>query len=269
MPIANAAFDMNQNHLLAALPPQDRERWRSCLQQVALVAGQVLQEEGQPPRYVYFPLNAVVSLLVPSEDGSCDEVGIVGREGMVGVSSFSGSDAPTMRAVVQSPGRALRLGTERIRSELEVSRAALRRLLQYVASQEVQLAQGVVCSRHHSVQQRLALRLLLGMECQQDNRLQMTHEQLAGWLGVRRESVTEEAHKLQKAGLVAYARGHITVVDRAGLERNACGCFGLITAECHRLEASMARQHPAGTEPPYGALRGVAQQHGVAHGAPG
>lgn len=269
MPFASATFDMNQNHLLAALPPQDRERWRSCLQHVALVAGQVLQEERQPPRHVYFPLDAVVSLLVPSEDGSCDEVGIVGREGVVGVSGFTGNGPSPLRAVVQSPGRALRLGTERIRSELEVSRAALRLLLQYVASQEVQLAQGVVCSRHHSVQQRLSLRLLLGMECQQDNRLQMTHEQLAGWLGVRRESVTEEAQKLQKAGLVAYARGHITILDRAGLERHACGCYGLITAECHRLEASIARPQPTVPEPLHGTSRGVAQQHGLAHGASG
>jgi CRP-like cAMP-binding protein len=202
---------------------------------VELAVGHVLHEARQPPRHAYFPLEAVVSLQVQSEDGRCDEVAVVGREGMVGVSTFMGSGWLTIRSVVQCPGAALRLDAARIRAELEGSRAVLRLLLAYVAVQDAQVTQGVVCSRHHSIEQRLCLRLLQGMDCQQDSRLKMTHEQLSGWLGVRRESVTEEALKLQKAGLIAYARGRITVLDRIGLEHRSCECFALLATKFRHL----------------------------------
>jgi CRP-like cAMP-binding protein len=247
-PMSFAAFDTRDNHLLAALPQDDCERWLPWLERVEMVAGQVLHEARQPARHAYFPLCAVVSMQLQSEDGGCDEVAIVGREGMVGVSIFMGTNPLAIRSVVQSPGRAFRLGAERVRAEFERSSAVLRLLLRYMAVQDAQMAQGVVCSRHHSIEQRLCLRLLQGMDCQQDRRLTMTHEQLSGWLGVRRGSVTSEALKLQKAGLIAYSRGHITVLDRAGLEQRSCGCFSLISSEYQRLRAPATSVH----RPPQG-----------------
>jgi len=226
-----AAVDTRDNHLLAPLPQGERERLQSLLQPVELAAGQVLQEARQPTRHAYFPLGAVVSLQVQSEDGRCDEVAVVGREGMVGASAFVGGGALTICSVVQRPGGAFRLSAERIREQFEASRAVLRLLLRYMAAQDAQVAQGVVCSRHHTIEQRLCLRLLQGMDAAQDSRLAMTHEQLSGWLGVRRGSVTEEALKLQKAGLIAYARGHITVVERVGLEQRSCECYSLLADE--------------------------------------
>jgi CRP-like cAMP-binding protein len=226
--MAAATTDVKDNRLLASLPPQDSERWRACLEVVDLAAGQVLHEARQPERHAYFPTSAVISVQLPSLDGCSDEVAIVGREGMVGVSTFMGSNASNLRAVVQSPGRALRLSAERIQAEVGASPAVLRLLLQYVASRDAQVAQAVVCSRHHNIQQRLALRLLLGMDRQQDGRLAMTQEQLALGLGVRRESVTDEALKLQAAGLIRYSRGRITVLDPAGLKQRSCGCLSLL-----------------------------------------
>ncbi|MGV3569686.1 MAG: Crp/Fnr family transcriptional regulator [Ramlibacter sp.] len=238
------AFQTRDNQLLAAMPPRDRERLQACLDLVVLVAGQVLHEAGQPARYAYFPIGAVVSLQVQSEDGDCDEVAVVGREGMVGVSMLTDCGACTMRSVVQSPGRALRLTARQFRAELEDSTAVLRLLLHYCGLQELQVAQGVVCSRHHTLSQRLALRLLVAVDRQQDKGpLTMTHEQIAGWLGVRRGSVSEEALKLQEAGLIAYKRGHITVLDRPGLEKRSCSCVSLV------LPDSEARQRWLGVTP--------------------
>lgn len=231
------AFDLNANHLLAALPRPDRERWRSSLEGVVLGRGQVLHEPGRSLRHAYFPVDAVVSLQVQSNNGGCDEVAIVGHEGMVGVSIFMGGGAATsLQAVVQNPGLALRWSADWVRDEFEGSCAVLRLLLQYVASQDVQLAQGVVCSRHHSIEQRLALRLLVGAKCQRNSKLAMTHEQLAMSLGVRRASVTEAALKLQQAGLIACSRGRIVVLDEAGLRQRSCACLPLVMTEYRRLE---------------------------------
>ena len=257
------AFETSDNHLLAALPPQDRERWQSCLEVVVLAQGQVLQDTRRPPRYAYFPIGAVVSLQIDSEDGHCDEVGLVGREGMVGVSTFTGSGPSSTRAVVQNPGRALRLSAERIRSELAASTGVLRLLLRYMLSQAGRVAQGVVCGRHHTVAQRLSLRLLLGMEHQPGSRLSMTHQQLSGWLGVRRESVTEESVKLHKAGLIAYARGHITVLDRAGLAQRSCECFALLTSEDERVGACATAGQPLGWDGPYRSASPTGEKRGV------
>lgn len=230
-----AAFEMNDNRLLASLPVQDSERWRSCLEAVTVGRGQVLHEARQDARFAYFPIGAVVSMQLPSSDGACDEVALVGHEGMVGESTFMGS-VSNLRAVVQRPGLALRMSAERMRAEAEGSTAVLRMLLQHAANREAQIALAVVCSRHHNLQQRLALRLLLGMERQQDSRLAMTQEQLAVLLGVRRESVTEEAQRLQNAGLIRYARGRIAVLDPIGLAQRSCSCLSLLTGELQQSE---------------------------------
>lgn len=257
-----SVFDTRDNLLLAALPEEECERWLPWLEEVELAAGQVLTEARRPPRYAWFPLDTVVSLQLLSEDGSCDEVAIVGCEGMVGVSTFMAGGPSPLRAVVQGAGRAFRLSAERIRTECGASRAVLRLLLQYMAAQDAQVAQGVVCSRHHSVEQRLCLRLLRGLGCRRGSRLEMTHEQLSGWLGVRRGSVTQEALKLQKAGLIAYARGHITVLDRAGLEERACECFSLITTEFQRIRAKEGATPSACCRDPWRSMRVSAHESG-------
>ncbi|MBK6006902.1 Crp/Fnr family transcriptional regulator [Ramlibacter ginsenosidimutans] len=248
-----AAFEVNNNRLLASLPMQDSERWRSCLEAVALVTGQVLHEARHAARFAYFPIGAVVSMQLPSNDGACDEVALVGHEGMVGISTFMGS-VSYLRAVVQRPGPALRMNADRMRAEAESSTAVLRLLLQYVATWEAHIALGVVCNRHHNLQQRLALRLLLGMDRQQDSRLAITHEQLAVLLGVRRESVTEEARRLQNAGLIRYARGRIAVLDPTALAQRSCSCLSLLTGGWQHSEpgdnpATVPTFHASHTQP--------------------
>jgi len=243
MPVA-ATFDARDNQLLAALTPSERERWLPQLEPVELGAGQVLHEAGHPPRYACFPLSAVVSLQLAMEDGRCDEVAVVGREGIVGSSLFLGSGSSVIRAVVQNPGRAFRMSAERIKAEWAASTAVMELLLRYTLAQSAEVAQGVVCSRHHTVEQRLCRRLLQSLDGRQDSRLAMTQEQLSGWLGVRRESVTVEALKLQRAGVIRYSRGRITVLDRAGLEQRSCECFALVREEYRRLRMREPRLSP-------------------------
>lgn len=239
-----ATFDIRENRLLAALTPAERELWRPLLEPVALDAGQVLHEAAHPPRYAWFPLSATASLLLAMEDGRCDEVAVVGREGIVGSSLFLGGGSSVLRAVVQRPGGAVRMRAESIQAECAGSAAVLRLLLRYTLALSADIAQGVVCSRHHSVEQRLCRRLLQSLDGCDDGGLAMTQEQLSGWLGVRRESVTVDALRLQRAGLIRYARGRITVLDRAGLEQRACGCFTLVKDEYRRLRAREPRLGP-------------------------
>jgi CRP-like cAMP-binding protein len=240
---ADAASDASDNDLLAALPLPALERWLPQLEPLELAAGEVLHEAGHPPCHAYFPLSAVASLLLPTQDGRCDEVAAVGREGIVGSSLFLDSGSWVLRAVVQSPGRMLRMRAEQIKAECAASVAVMRLLLQYTLAQSAEIAQGVVCGRHHTVQQRMSRRLLQSLDCRHGSRLVITQEQLSGWLGVRRESVTVEAQKLQEAGLIRYSRGRITVLDRRGLEDRSCGCFNLANEEYRRL-----RPHPAREE---------------------
>lgn len=262
MPIA--ATDIAGNQLLAALPPEDLERWRYCLESVELTLGQVLQESHERARYAYFPVDAVASLQVQSGRGDSDEVAVVGREGMVGVSTFADAVPSSIRVVVRRSGRAWRLSAECVQAGCEASAAVLRLLLHYVLSRDAQIAQEVACSRHHTVEQRLCLKLLLATGQQKDGQLAMTHEQLSLGLGVRRESVTEAAIRLQEAGLIAYSRGRITILDRAALAQRSCECYELMQAErqhgndagpSSRLPGAAAAdahacRHPPGHTPP-------------------
>jgi len=224
-----------QNHLLAALPADQRARIVPALEFVTMTLGEVLYEPGIPMRYVFFPTTSIVSLLYVMEDGASAEIAVVGNEGIVGVSLFMGGETTPSRAVVQSAGHAFRMKGQVLKDEFERGDMLQRLLLRYTQALLTQMAQTAVCNRHHSLDQQLCRWLLLSLDRLPSNKLVMTQELIANMLGVRREGVTEAAGNLQKAGLIEYHRGHITVVDRAGLEARSCECYAVVKRECDRL----------------------------------
>jgi CRP-like cAMP-binding protein len=223
------------NHLLAVLPQADLQRWLPQLEPVEMPLGEVLYESGRTLSHVYFPTSAIVSLLYVMEDGASAEIAVIGNEGVVGISLFMGGETTPSRAVVQSGGHGLRLNSRAIKQEFELAGPAMHLLLRYTQALITQMAQTAVCNRHHSVDQQLCRWLLLSLDRLQSSELLMTQELIANMLGVRREGVTEAALKLQKAGLIHYARGHITVLDRPGLERRTCECYAVVKKEYDRL----------------------------------
>lgn len=226
-----------QNHVLSALPNPARRLLLSQLEWVALPAGTVLHEAGQALRYVYFPTTATVSLLALMRDGAATEVAVVGHEGMVGVSAIMGGGAPSDRAVVHTPGRGLRMPAEAIHEAAGTSPPVMQALLRYTQSLFTQMAQTSACSRHHALDQRLC-RWLLAHATRSDGReLLTTHESIANRLGVRREGVTFALRKLQGAGLIRYARGRISILDKAGLQAKCCECHGVIQDAYDSLRA--------------------------------
>jgi len=231
----NALADQRSNHLLAALPQDDWRRWEEHLEPVDLSLGQVLYESGAVLSHVYFPTTAIVSLLYVMEDGASAEIAVVGNEGVVGISLFMGGGSTTSRAVVQSAGNAYRMRAQLIKDEFNRAETAMHLLLRYTQALITQMAQTAVCNRHHSVDQQLCRWLLLSLDRVQGNELVMTQELIANMLGVRREGVTEAALKLQKLGLIKYARGHISVLDRHGLEQRTCECYAVVKKEYDRL----------------------------------
>jgi CRP-like cAMP-binding protein len=227
--------DPLHNQLLAALQPLEYQRWLPRLEPVELALGQVLYESGGTLRHVYFPTDAIVSLLYVLEDGASAEIAVVGREGLVGISLFMGGGSTPSRAVVQSAGRGFRLDAAHMNDEFNRAGAAMHLLLRYTQALITQMAQTAVCNRHHSLDQQLCRWLLLSLDRLEGTQLRMTQELIANMLGVRREGVTESAMKLQKAGLIRYARGHINVLDRAGLEHRCCECYAVVKKEYDRL----------------------------------
>jgi CRP-like cAMP-binding protein len=223
------------NQLLAALPDAEWQRWQPHLEPVTLTLGDVLYEAGDTLGYVYFPTSAIVSLLYVMEDGASAEIAVVGLEGVVGVSLFMGGLSTPSRAVVQSAGQGFRLRAQIMKDEFNRAGPVLHLLLRYTQALITQMSQTAVCNRHHSLDQQLCRWLLLSLDRLRGNELVMTQELIANMLGVRREGVTEGALKLQKAGLIRYVRGHITVLDRAGLEACTCECYGVVKKEYDRL----------------------------------
>ncbi|WP_213959113.1 Crp/Fnr family transcriptional regulator [Variovorax sp. dw_954] len=223
------------NRLLAALPDAERKRWLPDLEPIDLPLGQVLYESGRTLSHVYFPTTAIVSLLYVMENGASAEIAVVGNEGIVGISLFMGGESTPSRAVVQSAGRGFRLKAELMKEEFNRAGAVLHLLLRYTQALITQMAQTAVCNRHHSLDQQLCRWLLLSLDRLRGSELVMTQELIANMLGVRREGVTEGALKLQHAGLIRYARGHITVLDRKGLERRTCECYAVVKSEYDRL----------------------------------
>jgi CRP-like cAMP-binding protein len=195
----------------------------------------VLYEPGSVLSHVYFPSTAIVSLLYGTEGGDPAETAVVGNEGVVGIALFTGGGSTCNRAVVQSAGVGYRLRAEVIWSEFHRSAPVMRLLLRYTQALITQVAQTVVCNRHHSVDQQLCRRILMSLDRLQGNELAMTQELIANLLVVRREGVTEAALKLQRAGLISYARGKGKVLDRPNLELRACECCAVVKAEYARL----------------------------------
>src|SRR6478735_3814338 len=227
--------DPRQNHLLLALPATESARLLPQLELVPMPLGDVLYESGSQLRYVYFPTTCIVSLLYVMEDGASAEIAIVGNEGILGISLFMGGETTPSRAVVQSEGHAFRLKAQLLKNEFHRFGPMLHLLLRYTQALITQMAQTAVCNRHHSVDQQLCRWLLLSLDRLSSNELRMTQELIANMLGVRREGVTEAAGKLQAAGLIHYSRGHITVLDRPGLEQRTCECYAVVKKEYDRL----------------------------------
>jgi CRP-like cAMP-binding protein len=227
--------DFKKNLLLAALPTDEWNRWKSQLELVELPLGEVLYESGDTLKYVYFPMTAIVSLLYVMQNGASAEIAVVGREGLLGVSLFMGGESTSSRAVVQSSGIGCRLRAKVMKDEFDKAGAVLNLLLRYTQALLTQMAQTAVCNRHHSLDQQLCRWLLLSLDRLTGDELVMTQELIANMLGVRREGVTEGALNLQRAGLIRYTRGRITVLDRAGLESRTCECYAVVKREYDRL----------------------------------
>ena len=227
--------DPRQNHLLAALPAAETAHIFPHLEWVPMPLGHVLYESGIQMRHVYFPTTSIVSLLYVMEDGASAEIAIVGNEGIVGVSLFMGGNTTPSRAVVQSAGHAFRLRGQLLKDEFCRAGEMQHLLLRYTQALLTQMAQTAVCNRHHTLDQQFCRWLLLSLDRLPGNELVMTQELIANMLGVRREGVTEAACNVQKAGLINYRRGHITVLDRPGLEARACECYAVVKKEFDRL----------------------------------
>jgi CRP-like cAMP-binding protein len=231
----NASVNPQGNKLLAVLPEAVLQRWLPNLEPVELRLGEVLYESGAALSHVYFPTTAIVSLLYVMENGASAEIAVAGNEAIVGISLFMGGESTPSRAVVQSGGRALRMKAQVLKDEFNASNSVLHLLLKYTQALITQMAQTAVCNRHHSLDQQLCRWLLLSLDRLAGDQLVMTQELIANMLGVRREGVTAAALKLQKAGIIAYARGRITVLDRPGLEKLTCECYAVVKKEYDRL----------------------------------
>ena len=225
----------NQNRLLAALPTAEFERLAAHLELVPMPLGEILYEPGGQLQHAYFPTTSIVSLHYVMESGASAETAGVGNEGVVGISLFMGGGTTPSSAVVQTAGHAYRLESRLLKQEFDRAGIMQRMLLRYTQALITQMTQTAACYRHHSVEQQLCRWLLLTLDRLPSNDLVMTQELAAGMLGVRRESITEAAGKLQHAGIIRYRRGHITVLDRSGLETHVCECYAVVKNELSRL----------------------------------
>lgn len=216
------------NGLLAALPAADYERLLPHLEFVEMPFGMTICEAGEQMQHVYFPTNSIVSLLYETADGASSETAVIGYEGVVGHDVFMGGGASLNRAFIKSAGYGFRVRASVLMEEFSRGGALQQLLLRFTQALFTQMAHTVACNRHHTIVQQLCRWLLLSLDRLQSNQISMTQDLIANMLGVRRESVTEAARKLQEEGLIHYSRGQITVVDRAGLEDHICECYASI-----------------------------------------
>lgn len=223
------------NLLLAALPAEDYERLLPDLEPVPLPGGWTVHGAGDREKYLYFPTSGLISRFYVTENGASVEVGTTGREGVIGVASLLGGESMPTQVVVLVPGYAYRLRMNQLKDRFQPGHPLLRILLRYIQALLTQIGQIAVCNRHHTLEQQLCCRLLVCLDRLPSNELTMTQELFAAMLGVRREGVTEAAGHLQKAGLIRYSRGHITVLDRPSLEAKTCECYAVVKREYDRL----------------------------------
>src|SRR5688572_5525884 len=241
------------NHILDALPAEERARLLPHLSLVSMPLGMALYESGETLRHIYFPTDSIVSLLYVMKNGASAEIAVVGNEGAIGVALFMGGETTPSRAIVQSAGSAYRLGRKRLKLEFNRHGQLLQVLLRYTQSLITQMAQTAVCNRHHPVNQQLCRWLLLSLDRLPSSELKMTQELIANMLGVRREGVTAAAGELHRVGAIRYSRGKITVLDRAKLEQLSCECYAVVKQETDRLLArSSAAFDGAVPVAPYG-----------------
>ena len=231
----NQTFLQQQNHLLAAMSQNEWSELEPDMEEVDFSVNQVLCESGKTPAYMYFPTTAIVSLLYMTESGASSEVAVVGNDGVVGISLvLSGSNSPN-QALVQSAGKGYRMRAQAAKKTINRDGAMLNIMLRYSQAMITQVTQTAVCNRHHTIDQQLCRRLLLSLDRLPGNQIAMTQEMLASMLGVRRESVTDAALKLQNLGIISYKRGLITVLDRSALESRSCECYATTKNEQLRL----------------------------------
>ena len=233
--VKTAVARPRQNQLLAALSAVELKRIQPHLEPMAMTVGQVVYESGRLLEHVYFPTDCIVSMQYVLESGASAEIAVVGNEGVVGVSLFMGGHTTPNRAAVRSPGHALRMRAALMQEEFRRGGTMQQLMLRYTQSLLTQMSQTAVCNRHHSVDQQLCRWLLFTIDRLKEPEIAMTQELIANTLGVRREGVTEAAGKLQKAGVIAYRRGHISVLDRTGLEALSCECYRVVRHETERL----------------------------------
>lgn len=213
------------NRILASIKSAEFDRIVTALVSVKMSAGEVLYEQGCKPQYVYFPTTAIVSLVFETPDGASSEICAVGNDGVVGFELFTGGDTTCNRAIVTNAGHGYRLEARHLNCEFGRMTLLISEMLRCTQTLVMQIARAAFCNRHHSVEQQLCRRLLFSVDHLPTGELLLTHEQIAHLLGVRRESVTAAAHKLQSAGAIRYLRGRIEVLDRPELESRACDCY--------------------------------------------
>jgi len=233
--LASESCKPQQNLLLGALRPAERERIYPYLELIPMPFGKILYEPNRVLRHVYFPVSSIVSLLYVLSDGALAEISVVGKEGLVGIALFMGGESTSSRAIVRGAGFAYRLSARRLKDEFNQHGQLQTLLLRYTQAMLTQMGQTAVCNRHHSVAQQLCRWLLLSLDRLSSNRLSMTQELIATMLGVRREGITAAAGKLQRMGVIRYSRGQVTVLDRSKLERECCECYSVVKKESDRL----------------------------------
>jgi CRP-like cAMP-binding protein len=239
------------NHLLAALPAAEFRRLAPHLERFPVRLGETLHRPGEKLQHAHFPTTAIVSMLYVMESGASAEIASVGNEGVLGISLFMGGNTTPSSSVVQTAGSSYRLKANLLQQEFNRHGNTHHLLLRYTHALAVQIGQTAICNRHHSIEQQLCRWLLSTLDRLPSSEIVMTQELVAGILGVRRESITTAARKLQRAGVLSYRRGHITVFERVGLEAVACECYTVVKHAYSRLRSDDPRRHSRTTEDSY------------------
>ena len=233
--LTKPTHDPKQNNILAALDKSEYDRIFPDLELVEMPLGWTLSEAGDHVQFIHFPISGIVSLIYELEDGSSSEIAIVGNEGMIGISIYMGGESMPSSTEVQCAGYAYRLSRKILKREFALGGQLQKIALLYTQALIAQTSQTAVCNQHHTIDQQLCRWLLMSVDRLHENKVLITQELIAKLLGVRRESVTDVAGKLQKDGMIAYTRGRITILDRPKLEKRVCECYAAVTDEYARL----------------------------------